>query len=335
MSMDICIEKGCTSKVKVAKLCYKHCVERSKASKAFPGKEYEPCAAHLCANTVYVKGFCTVHYLRQHKTGSCQMEYEKTLKEKFFEKCRKNPDTGHWKWHGALDPHGYGHIRFYQKHHQAHRLAWEYLVGPIPEGKVVCHKDESLGRHEVDPKNLFLGSYWDNERDKLEKGRCQRGEDRPMSVLTEADVRKIFDYRLQGHSVTDIAQQFDVTLSTVSGILKRTSWKHLEGLPEISAGYTQIGYEQAEVIRQYKVDHPKLSGSQIGKIFNIKRCQINNILSGKSWKHPGKGAVSQAVKNEIIDLKLGNNGLTNQALAKKFRISETTVSRIISTIHYN
>lgn len=42
-----------------------------------------------------------------------------------------------WHWIGRLDPDGYG--RFGHRGRPAHRLVWEALVGPIPEGHQLDH----------------------------------------------------------------------------------------------------------------------------------------------------------------------------------------------------
>lgn len=48
-----------------------------------------------------------------------------------------------WFFAGKLSPQGYGQLRFYEngKHHYwaAHRVMYENLVGPIPEGLVIDH----------------------------------------------------------------------------------------------------------------------------------------------------------------------------------------------------
>lgn len=44
-----------------------------------------------------------------------------------------------WPWTGSLDNHGYGHFSINEKHLKAHRVAYEWIVGPIPEGMQLDH----------------------------------------------------------------------------------------------------------------------------------------------------------------------------------------------------
>lgn len=87
--------------------------------------------------------------------------------------------TGHpdccYLYQGPLLPSGYG--RFYTGNHVylAHRVAWEVLVGPIPEG------DDGLGllnvlHHCDNPpcirrEHLFVGTQAENNADMLAKDR--------------------------------------------------------------------------------------------------------------------------------------------------------------------
>ena len=44
-----------------------------------------------------------------------------------------------WVWIGSRNTAGYGRMNYNCKHHAAHRLSWEFHVGPIPEGLVIDH----------------------------------------------------------------------------------------------------------------------------------------------------------------------------------------------------
>lgn len=44
-----------------------------------------------------------------------------------------------WVWTGHVIHGGYGHVRYQGKHLKTHRVAYELLVGPIPEGLTIDH----------------------------------------------------------------------------------------------------------------------------------------------------------------------------------------------------
>jgi hypothetical protein len=46
---------------------------------------------------------------------------------------------GCWEWTGRITPQGYGTISLAGKSHRAHRLSYEALVGPIPDGLGLDH----------------------------------------------------------------------------------------------------------------------------------------------------------------------------------------------------
>lgn len=63
----------------------------------------------------------------------------KTPKERFWEKVNKQGHNGCWIWTAHLDPFGYGVFLYEGKRVRAHRLAYEFLVAPIPEGYDIIH----------------------------------------------------------------------------------------------------------------------------------------------------------------------------------------------------
>lgn len=71
----------------------------------------------------------------------------KTLFARFWEKVEIEDPDGCWEWKGSITTHsrgGYGVIYLrkvdgVQKTARAHRVAYEMLTGPIPEGLVIDH----------------------------------------------------------------------------------------------------------------------------------------------------------------------------------------------------
>lgn len=94
--------------------------------------------------------------------------YESTL-VRFVQRIALS--TGCWLWMGATNTSGYGLIRRRGDSRQTltHRLAWEWWFGPIPDGMSVLHRCDV--RTCVRPSHLFLGTYSDNAKDAVAKGR--------------------------------------------------------------------------------------------------------------------------------------------------------------------
>ena len=76
-----------------------------------------------------------------------------------------------WEWTAARQTNGYGRIMHNGRPTAAHRVAWELVNGPIPEGMSVLHRCDN--RICVRPEHLFLGTYKDNSDDKIAKGRAR------------------------------------------------------------------------------------------------------------------------------------------------------------------
>jgi hypothetical protein len=97
-----------------------------------------------------------------------------SVEERFWAKVQKT--DGCWLWIAGTIPDGYGviAIKFQNGWRSvlAHRLAWEFKNGPIPEGMEVCHSCDI--RNCVREDHLFLGTRLDNIRDAAEKGRLLR-----------------------------------------------------------------------------------------------------------------------------------------------------------------
>lgn len=100
---------------------------------------------------------------------------------------RVEKGDGCWMWRGAKHRSGHGHFNAGSGGYMlAHRFAYEQLVGPIPEGMVLCHRCDTPAC--VRPDHLFVGTQADNVADMMTKARgrgqfqstdvCHRGHPR-------------------------------------------------------------------------------------------------------------------------------------------------------------
>ena len=87
-------------------------------------------------------------------------KYPKTEEERFWPKVRKTKDC--WLWTAHLFHDGYGQFDFGAKQGRAHRFAYTFFIGPIPEGYVIDHLCRV--RHCVNPKHLEAVTQKENLR---------------------------------------------------------------------------------------------------------------------------------------------------------------------------
>jgi len=94
------------------------------------------------------------------------MDYEtmKWPEDIFLERVAKTETC--WYWTGHLNSKGYGIF----KKKLAHRASYKLFVGPIPPDMLVCHTCDTPDC--VNPEHLFLGTFKDNTRDMINKGRA-------------------------------------------------------------------------------------------------------------------------------------------------------------------
>jgi hypothetical protein len=150
-------------------------------------------------------------------------------------------DDACWEWLGTRGSSGYGEVRVNKRLQKAHRRAWELTNGPIPEGKVVCHRCDNPGC--CNPKHLFVGTHSDNMADMVAKGRQQRdgwkhwnplrkwakGEASGSAKLTEAQVREIRRrFEAGGISKVQLGREYNVTDVLIGKIVNKQVWTHVE-----------------------------------------------------------------------------------------------------------
>jgi len=149
----------------------------------------------------------------------------KPIKERFEANISMEPATGCWLWTGHCVNSGYAYLGVKKGYKLGHRLAWEFYIGPIPEGMFVLHHCDT--RSCVNPYHLFIGTASDNMQDMLRKNRgnkaCgeQNGGGRKLKELDVVAIRK--DLR-QG---IVLAKEYGVTPTQISYIRLRKQWKRV------------------------------------------------------------------------------------------------------------
>lgn len=125
-------------------------------------------------------------------------------------KRRTMVDGECWLWTGSTLAHfGYGQITSEGKTLLVHRVAYEQLVGAIPEGINVLHQCDRPACWN--PAHLFLGTHADNVADKVAKGRQYRGERHHCFTLTDDDLRDAAALNAAGESWRSLARRFSVS----------------------------------------------------------------------------------------------------------------------------
>lgn len=149
----------------------------------------------------------------------------RSLADRLAARTAKGP--GCWLIAGYQQP-GHGYVYIGNGHNDppylsAHRAAYLLAYGPIPDGLEVMHSCDVPNC--VNPAHLSLGTHAQNLHDSLHKGRFNAFG---IQKLNAAQVREIRERALAGETQKAIGARFGIARNTVSGIVNRRKWAHVD-----------------------------------------------------------------------------------------------------------
>lgn len=141
------------------------------------------CSVSPCTAPNFFRRRCYAHYIERLKPWPVRQTRKEPLPiaERFWAKVDKSGDC--WLWTGHKGSSGYGIFWIQRRPTQAHRLAYELSIGPIPHGLFACHHCDNPPC--VRPAHLFLGTAKDNYWDARTKGRIKLRPKSPPLVTVK------------------------------------------------------------------------------------------------------------------------------------------------------
>lgn len=148
------------------------------------------------------RGLCEPCYQRHRKAGTLD-QFKRSLHRSIAEWLAEmdTSDTrACWPWPGSINEDGYGIAWSARRMRPAHRVVYEHLVGPIPDGMTLdheCHDSEVCRegkrcphRRCVNPGHLVPRTHVDNARRSLaNRAVCSRGHAQTPANLYVRDGR--------------------------------------------------------------------------------------------------------------------------------------------------
>lgn len=185
--------------------------------------------------------FCSMQ-CRGH-TGfrpGCAFRIAELNEEQKLERLKKSFEKhvvrqeGCWDWKGPISKNGYPVMSCRRTigPDRGHKASWVIHKGPVPEGMHVCHTCDN--RKCTNPDHLWIGTYKQNNDDKIAKGRARwapppikKGIDNAAAKLTEEQVKEIKILIMNGRSCYSIAKKYLVSKQTILRIKTGITWSHI------------------------------------------------------------------------------------------------------------
>jgi len=220
------------------------------------------------------------------------MPYRDILVARYWERAIPSADPDAcWGWRLRPNHAGYGVVSLYIDGKQvafiASRVSYLAHHGVEPSQWVLHHCDHPLC---TNPRHIYDGGPPENSHDRDSRGRGvvpdNRGERHGMAKLTAPVVRAIrLRWHTGGVSQPQIAQDFGVSLSTISDILIGDRWGHTDlDIPRAQPRQRlHLDDKTIQVIRTSRVDGMRLR--EIADHYEISMSAVTDIVLRRTYKH--------------------------------------------------
>lgn len=207
----------------------------------------------------------------------------KNTPESFWANVDKSrgPDAC-WPWTKGKARHGYGKATYQGRTVTAHRLAWELVNGPIPEGKYICHSCDNPPC--CNPAHLWLGTAMDNQADAKAKGHTASGDRSP------ARTRQGSYPHGDAHWTRKEPERAKATVwSKLRPEHKaRGERSYIHQHPEIAQGerngHSKLTEAKVREIRE-RFATGDVSQAQLARDYGVPQTQISRIVLRTAWRH--------------------------------------------------
>lgn len=196
-----------------------------------PPKVTRFCSIIGCDGAHVSRGYCSRHYQRLKNHGDPLIVVRKRsdngtpLAERLWSHVDRGGADECWPFTASLGSTGYGRLTVDGRLTKAHRIAYELVHGPIPDGGCVLHACDNPPC--CNPAHLRVGTQAENTADKLERDRQPRGIRHWGAKLNDEKVREMRRLRDEGLTFKAIGRRFRVHHVTARHACLGITWGHV------------------------------------------------------------------------------------------------------------